>query len=74
MSEKPQVNPADFTAAEHAAVEAMAAPLIRQAKADKKFKGRRNRSAWMRMQRPHKLEAMDKGSAVIYGLLDRFKV
>ena len=66
-----KVNPEDFTEAEHAAVDAMAAPLIRQAKADKSFKGRRNRDAWMRMNRPHKLDQMEKGGEKIFKLLDR---
>jgi len=65
------VNPDDFTDAEHEAVEKMAGPIIRQAIANKKFKGRRNRKAWMRMNRPHKIDAMEKGASKIYALLDR---
>lgn len=61
----------DFTSAEHAAVDEMAAPLIRQAIADKKFKGKKNRKAWMRMNRPHKTEAIDRGAEKIHVFLDR---
>lgn len=65
------VAPEDFTAAEHKAVDAMAAPLIRQAKANTNFKGRRNRDAWMRMNRPSKIEAIDAGAKKINAFFDK---
>ncbi len=65
------VSPSDFTDAEHKAVDAMAAPLIRQSIADKGFKGRRNRKAWMRMNRPSKMDAIDRGAAKQLAFLDR---
>ena len=51
-------------------VKQMAAPIIAEHKQNKKFL-RRNRSAWLRMNRPEKLEKMDKGGDVIMRLLTK---
>lgn len=54
-------------------VKQMAAPIIAEHKQNKKFL-RRNREAWLRMNRPEVLEKQERGSKIIFGLLDRFKV
>tara|TARA_R110000851_G_scaffold314038_2_gene475920 strand:+ start:232 stop:528 length:297 start_codon:yes stop_codon:yes gene_type:complete len=74
MNSDTNVNPEDFSDAEHAAVDAMAAPIIEhfegEKKADKKFNSR-NRSAWHRMNRPEKTDRIDKGYQMIDRLMDR---
>lgn len=54
-------------------VKQMAAPIIAEHKQNKKFL-RRNRSAWLRMNRPEVLDKQEQGAKVIFGLLARFKV
>lgn len=70
-----QVNPEDFSPAEHAAVDAMAAPIIeeqaREAKFTKRFLGRRNRSATKRMNRPEKTDKMEVGALLHLNLIDK---
>ena len=64
----------DFTEAEHAAVDAMAAPLVAHFKGQQKAKCKfnsRNRSAWNRMNRPSKTTAIDNGAAMINRLVDK---
>ena len=61
----------DFSAAEHAAVDRMAAPIIASNKANKRFRGQRNRKVWMRMNRPEKMEAIERGATKIHAFLDR---
>lgn len=51
-------------------VEQLTAPMIQQFKKSKSFL-RRNRSNWKRMNRPSKLEAMDKGASFINSVLAR---
>lgn len=55
-------------------VQQLAEPIIAQHKKDKGFLGRRNRSAWLRMNRPEKLEKMEKGSDFIFGVLGRLTI
>lgn len=54
-------------------VQQLAAPIIAQHKKDKGFLGRRNRSAHKRMNRPEKLDKLEKGAAFIFGVLGRYK-
>ena len=42
-------------------------------KRKKAFEGRRNRSAWKRMNRPKQLEAQERGADKMMKLLDRGK-
>ena len=76
MSTNPnsQVNPDDFTEEQHAAVDAMAAPIIegrrKNLEADSHFH-RKNRMAHKRMNRPEKLDRMDKGAKFTLDLIDR---
>jgi len=65
------VNKADYTPAEHAAVDAMSIPLIRELKRRKSFRGRRNRDAFKRMDRPEKQDAMERGASFITSFLER---
>lgn len=51
-------------------VKQLAAPIIREHKQSKKF-NRRNRAAWNRMNRPEKLDKMEKGAAIIMNFLGR---
>ena len=64
----------DFSAAEHAAVDAMAAPLIKhfadEKSSDKKFSSQ-NRKAWNRMNRPDKTQKIDTGASIIHSLIDK---
>lgn len=71
LEREDKTNPEDFSEAEHAAVEKMAEGIIREFKAKRSFQGRRNRDAWNRMNRPEKLDAMDKGGEKIYALINR---
>lgn len=66
-----KVNPEDFTAEEHAAVDAMAAKVVSDIARKKKFEGKRNRKAWNRMNRPEKIAAIDRGAAKIHAFLDK---
>jgi len=71
---EPKANPEDFTAAEHAAVDAMAAPLISHFAGERKVANhfnRRNRSAWNRMNRPEKTDAIDRGAKMLGHFYDR---
>lgn len=74
MNSDTNVNPENFSAAEHEAVDAMAAPIIEhfegEKKADRKFSSR-NRSAWNRMNRPEKTDRIDKGADMITRLIDK---
>ena len=62
---------ADFTEAEHAAVDAIAAPIIKEVRNSLAFKGSRNRAAWKRMNRPTKTAKIDAGASFILSFLDR---
>lgn len=64
------VNPEDFTEAEHAAVDQMAAPLLADNKRRKKFLSR-NRSNWKRMNTPVKISKREKGADFIFSILAR---
>lgn len=55
-------------------VQQLAAPILAQHKKDKGFLGRRNRSAWKRMNRPEKAQVMERGIEKIHALLGRFKM
>ena len=69
-----RTEPEDFTEAEHAAVDAIAAPMIEhfegEKKADKRFNSR-NRSAWNRMNRPSRTVKIDKGYSMIDRLIEK---
>ena len=58
-------------------VEQLAAPLIesfkKQRAANKRFRSQQ-RDSWNRMNRPHKLQAMEAGGGKLYALVARFKV
>lgn len=60
------------TPAEEAYVEKMAEVVIGDLETKRKFRARRNRSAFKRMNRPHQLIAQEKGSQIHYRLLDKF--
>ena len=62
------------TEAELAYVDAMADNVTQSLSEKKRFNGKRNRSAWKSMNRPHLVKAQEKGAAIIHGLIDRFKV
>lgn len=74
MREETKVLPSDFTEAEHAAVDAMAAPVIeamqRTAKFNKRFLSR-NRDATKRMNRHTKAERMSTGADIHLRLIDK---
>jgi hypothetical protein len=59
------------TEAEVAQVDRMAESIIQDLGAKKRFEGRRNRSAWKSMNRPHIVKAQEKGSEIIHKLIDR---
>ena len=68
------VNPEDFTAAEHAAVDAMAAPMLAHFEGERKIANRfnsRNRKAWNHMNRPEKTAKIDKGAEILGTFFDR---
>ena len=67
---EPKVNPEDFTEAEHAAVDKMAAPILADNKRRKKFLSR-NRNNWKRMNTPVKISKREKGSEFIFSILAR---
>ena len=71
---EPKVIPSDFTEAEHAAVDAMAAPVIEEVQRAAKFNKRflsRNRDATKRMNRPSKAERMSTGADIHLRLIDK---
>lgn len=59
------------TEAELAQVDRMAESIIQDLGAKQRFEGRRNRSAWKRMNRPHVVKAQEKGVQMIHKLLDK---
>lgn len=54
-------------------VQQLASPIIAAQKRSTRFKAR-NRNAWMRMNRPHKVKATEKGMDKIFKLLAWFKL
>jgi len=68
------VNPEDFSEAEHAMVDQMAAPMLQhfagERKANRKFNSR-NRYNWNRMNAPERTAKIDKGSDIIHRLIDK---
>ena len=74
MSNEPKVNPEDFSEAEHAAVEAIAAPIIKERaqliKNEKKFLSQ-NRDTHKRMNNPEKAAKMEIGADMHLRLIDK---
>lgn len=62
------------TEAELAHVDRMAQEIIQDVGDKRSFEGRRNRTAFKRMRRPHKERAIHIGASKIFAVLDRFEV
>ena len=59
------------TAVEEEYIQGVADKVSNDWKRKKAFDGRRNRSAWKRMNRPEKSMAQERGSQIIMSLLDK---
>lgn len=59
------------TEAELAYADQMASTVTSDLKSKKAFEGQRNRSAWKRMNRPSKTQAIDKGADMINLLITK---
>jgi hypothetical protein len=66
-----KAKPEDFTEAEHAAVDNMAAQIIENNIQRVKFLGGRSRKVWLRMNRPEKTAKIDKGAGFIMSFVSR---
>lgn len=59
----------DYTPAEEQYIQGVADKVSNDWKRKKAFDGRRNRSAWKRMNRPEKSMAQERGGEIIMNLL-----
>lgn len=73
MATQEQIDKLGFvpTEAEEAYIQTVADKVSADFKRKKSFEGRRNREAFKRMNRPSKLEAMEKGAEKFMKLLER---